>query len=125
MHEMALAESVREIVEAAAAAQGASRVSAVRLEIGELSAVQVEAMQFAFDVVMRGTVAANARLEVVRSPGSAWCMRCAHTVALAQRGDGCPLCQSYQLQLTGGDELRVLDIEIPEALNPQGESSCA
>ncbi len=34
MHEMALAESMLEIVEATARKHGASRVSAVRLEIG-------------------------------------------------------------------------------------------
>jgi hydrogenase nickel incorporation protein HypA/HybF len=33
-------------------------------------------------------------------------------VALAQRGDGCPRCGSHQLQVTGGDELRVKDIAL-------------
>ena len=104
MHEMSLAESVREIVEDTARANGARRVAAVRLEIGKLSQVEVEAMRFAFEVVMRGTLAAT--------DGSAWCMRCSLPVVIGQRGDGCPQCGSHQLQVTGGERMRVMDIEI-------------
>ncbi len=112
MHEMSLAESVREIVEDTARAHSALRVSAVRLEIGALSHVEVEAMRFAFDVVMRGSVAEGARLEIEQPPGSAWCMHCSQQVAVAQRGEPCPHCGSHQLQVNGGDRMRVVDIEV-------------
>jgi hydrogenase nickel incorporation protein HypA/HybF len=112
MHEMSLAESVREIVEETARASGARRVTAVRLEIGKLAQVEVDAMRFAFDVVRRGTLAESARLEIDEPDGSAWCMRCSDTVTIGQRGDPCPWCQSHQLQVTGGDRMRVIDIEI-------------
>jgi len=39
MHEMALAEGVREIVDETARSSGAGRVAAVRLEIGRLAQV--------------------------------------------------------------------------------------
>ncbi len=109
---MSLAESVREIVEETARANGARRVGAVRLEIGALSQVEVEAMRFAFEVVKRGTLAETARLEIVETEGSAWCMRCSRPVVIARRGDACPDCGSAQLQVTGGDRMRVIDIEI-------------
>ena len=112
MHEMSLAESVREIVEEGARASGALRVTAVRLEIGKLAQVEIEAMRFAFDVVKRGSLADTARLEIVEIDGIAWCMPCSETVALVQRGDACPHCGSYQLQVSGGDRMRVMDIEI-------------
>jgi hydrogenase nickel incorporation protein HypA/HybF len=112
MHEMSLAESVREIVEDTARANGARRVAAVRLEIGKLSQVEIDAMRFAFDVVMRGSLAATARLDITETDGAAWCMRCSQPVVIAQRGDACPQCGSHQLQVTGGERMRVLDIEI-------------
>jgi hydrogenase nickel incorporation protein HypA/HybF len=112
MHEMSLAESVREIVEETARAHCAKRVAAVRLEIGKLAQVEIEAMRFAFDVVMRGSAAEAARLEFVEVDGTAWCMRCSETVVIERRGDACPRCDSYQLQVTGGDRMRVMDIEI-------------
>jgi len=103
---------VREIVEEAGRANGAARVAAVRLEIGALSQVEVEAMRFAFEVVMNGSLAEGARLEIVETEGTAWCMACSQPVAIQRRGDGCPRCESYQLQVTGGDRMRVMDIEI-------------
>lgn len=112
MHEMSLAESVREIVEDAARVHGAQRVAAVRLEIGALAQVEADALRFAFDVVMRGSLAETARLDMVHTLGTAWCMRCSTSVSIAARGDPCPHCDSYQLQVTGGDRMRVVDIEI-------------
>jgi hydrogenase nickel incorporation protein HypA/HybF len=112
MHEMALAESVLRIVEATARRHGAVRVKAVRLEIGQLSHVEPDALRFSFDVVTRQSLVQGAQLEVEAVPGTAWCMQCSAPVAIARRGDGCPACGSYQLQVTGGDEMRVKDIEI-------------
>jgi hydrogenase nickel incorporation protein HypA/HybF len=112
MHEMALCESVLAIVETTARRHGAVRVKAVRLEIGQLSHVEPDALRFAFDVVTRHSLAQGARLEIEDVPGAAWCMRCSAPVAIARRGDACPACGSYQLQVTGGEEMRVKDIEI-------------
>jgi hydrogenase nickel incorporation protein HypA/HybF len=112
MHEMALAESMLEIVESAARKHGASRVSAVRLEIGALSHVAVDALRFCFDAVTRGSLAEGARLEIDATPGEAWCMTCGEGVPLAQVGDPCPRCGGYQLTVTRGDDMRVKDIEI-------------
>ena len=112
MHEMALAEGIVQIVEGTARANAARAVRAVWLELGALSHVEQEALRFSFDVVVRGTVAEGARLEVVTTPGRAWCMPCGDTVDLARLGDACPRCGSHQLQVTQGDEMRVKEIEI-------------
>jgi hydrogenase nickel incorporation protein HypA/HybF len=112
MHEMSLAESVREIVEETARAHGGGRVTRVRLEIGQLAQVEIEAMRFAFEVVRCGSLAASAQLDIIQIDGNAWCMSCSAPVVIACRGDPCPRCQSHQLQVTGGDRMRVIDIEI-------------
>lgn len=112
MHEMSLAEGVLQIVEDAARAQGFSRVRAVRLEIGQLAAVECEALRFCFDAVVRDTVADGAALEIIDVPGAGWCMQCAETVPLPALYEPCPKCGSYQVQATAGTEMRVKDIEI-------------
>ena len=113
MHEMSLAEGVLGVVEDALRSEPSGvQVRSVRLEIGQLAAVEIEALRFSFDVVKRGSVADAARLDVIALPGQAWCTQCADTVALAQRGDSCSRCGGHQLQVTGGDELRVKDIEL-------------
>jgi hydrogenase nickel incorporation protein HypA/HybF len=112
MHEMSLAEGVLQLIEASARQQEFSRVSAVWLEIGQLSGVEVEAMKFCFDAVTRGSVAQGARLEIIALPGTGWCMACAKTVAMAEVFGECPDCGGYQLQVTGGTEMRVKELEV-------------
>lgn len=112
MHEMALAASMRDIVEDVARRNGAQRVDAVRVELGALACVEPEALRFCFDASMQGSVAEGARLEIAVTPGEAWCMPCSRTVPLARRGEPCPACGSYQLQVSRGDDMRVTEIEV-------------
>lgn len=112
MHEMSLCESVMQILEQTAEQQGFSRVKTVWLEIGELSGVEVEAMRFSFEVIRRNTLADQAALEIINVPGSAWCLPCGKNVRIAQRFDACPDCGSYQLQVNGGDEMRIKELEV-------------
>lgn len=115
MHEVSLAEGILRIVQDAARRHGATRVATVTLEIGSLAHVEPRALTFCFDAVTRGTVAEGAKLAIETVPGLAWCMPCSERVPLAQLGDACPRCGSYQVQVIGGEEMRVRDIAIADA----------
>jgi len=112
MHEMSLAAGVLQIIEEHSVQHGFQRVSAVFLEVGELAGVEVEALRFAFDAVTRGTLAEGARLEIDTLPGQGWCLQCSDTIALSQLYDACPCCGSYQIQVTGGTEMRVKELAV-------------
>jgi hydrogenase nickel incorporation protein HypA/HybF len=110
MHEMSIAESILGIVEKAARDQGFTKVKEIRLEIGALSGVEVDALSFCMDVVLNHSVAEGARVELETAPGSGWCMVCGETVPIAALYDACPQCGGYQVQATGGTEMRVKDL---------------
>jgi len=112
MHEMSLAEGMLQLVEDGARCNAAHAVKAVWLEIGALAQVEVDALRFCFGAVSRGTLAEGAHLEIVATPGAAWCMPCGERVAIARLGDACPRCGSSQLQVVEGEEMRVREIEI-------------
>lgn len=112
MHEMSLCEGVLQVLEESAKSQGFQKVKTVWLEIGALSGVEISAMRFGFDVVMKSSLAEGAALEIVELPGRAWCMPCGESVAINQRYDACPDCGSYQLQITGGEEMRIKELEV-------------
>ena len=76
MHEMALCESLRSAIEDAAVRERFSKVSRVRLAIGRFAGVEVEALRFGFDIVMRGSPAEGAELVVIEEAGTAWCFDC-------------------------------------------------
>ena len=112
MHEMSLAEGIVQLVEDAARADGSTKVKAVWLEIGRLAAVEKEALRFCFDAVTRDTIAEGARLEIIEMPGRGWCMKCEGNVAVSALYEPCPVCGSYQIQVTGGTEMRVKEFEV-------------
>ncbi len=112
MHEMSLCEGVLQVLEDEAKRQHFSKVKTVWLEIGAMSGVEVEAMRFCFDVVIRHTLADGAKLEIIEVPAEAWCLNCTQTVTVKQRYDACPHCGSYQLQVTRGEEMRIKELEV-------------
>lgn len=112
MHEMSLCEGVLQIIEAEAKKQNFSTVKRVILDVGVLSGVEIPALEFSFEVVMRGSIAENATLEINELEAQAWCMQCAESVTVKQRYDACPKCGSYQLQISSGDEMRIKELEV-------------
>lgn len=112
MHEMALAQSVVQIIEDAAVREAFRRVRTVWLEVGRLSCVEPEAMRSAFEVASRATPAEGAVLEIVELEGRGRCPGCGAEVALEAREDACPECGSYGLSVSAGTQLRVRELEI-------------
>lgn len=112
MHEMSLAEGVLQLVEDAARRENAIRVTVVVLEIGRLALVEPAALAFCFEAVCAGSVAEGARLVISEVPGAGWCAACADTVPMTELYAACPRCGAYTLQVSGGREMRVKEIEI-------------
>lgn len=112
MHEMSLAEGVLQLVEATAEREQASRVKLIVLEIGRLSSVEPAALEFCFASVARGSIAEDATLEIINTPGVGRCLACGETVAMDELYGTCPHCGGHRLQATGGTAMRVREIEI-------------
>ena len=121
MHEASLAGGILQLVEDAARREKFRRVSLLRLEAGQLAGVEARALRFALEALAPGTCLEGARFEIDEPPGQAWCLPCSVSVTISQRGDACPHCGGYQLQPTGGTELRVIDmlVEDDEVLDPE------
>lgn len=112
MHELSLCEGILQSLKDSAKKHNFRKVKTVILEIGKLSGVEKNALLFSFDIVFKGSLAEAAKLEIIDIPGKAWCMRCSISIKIEQRFDACPNCGSYQLQITGGDELRIKELEV-------------
>lgn len=115
MHEASLAGGILKLVEDTAESERFSRLLALRIEAGQLAGVDVRALRFALESLAPGTVLEDARIQIDEPSGQAWCMDCSQTVVLMRRGDACALCGGYQVQPTGGTELRVLDMQVSDA----------
>lgn len=114
MHEVSLAAGILKIVEDAALREHFTRVTHLRLEAGPLAGVEVRALRFALEVITQDTCLQQATIDIDTPPGRAWCPQCNATVDITMRGDPCPGCGSYQLQVTGGAELRVVEMLVED-----------
>lgn len=108
MHELAITQCV---VEAVVERVGPDRVTMVRLEIGALSGVEVDAVRFCFDVVARGTSVEGARLEIDEPAGEGHCRRCAARFPVTDPLAVCD-CGSVDVRISSGDQLRVREVEV-------------
>src|SRR5687768_6228171 len=92
--------------------RGAERIHRVRLRVGRLAGVVPEALAFAFDVVVQGTMAEGARLEVEDVPVVCFCAACADEF----RPDGwffeCPRCGRATDEVRQGRELELASLEV-------------
>ena len=112
MHEVSLmTEAVRIAVETAQAA-GAQRVSGLRLRVGTLSGAVPEAMQFAWDVVRRDTIAEGAWLEIETVPAACWCATCKSEFACVDFVGECPHCHQVSDELRSGRQLDIAAVTI-------------
>ena len=81
------------------------------LEIGALANVELDALRFAFEIARRDTVAT--RRSWTSSPYRVvYCLDCAQTIAVHQYYDPCPCCGGFQWRLTGGNEMRIKELEV-------------
>jgi hydrogenase nickel incorporation protein HypA/HybF len=110
MHELAISEAiVSEVCERV----DAGSVVRVVLEIGKLSAVVPDAVRFCFDVAARGTRLEGAALDIMEIPGLGSCRRCGSAVDLGDSHIGtCAACGGIDLDLVGGQELRIVSVEV-------------
>lgn len=112
MHEMSLCENIREIIQEQAKENGFTRVTRVWLEVGPLSCVEPDALRFGFDVVMRGSVAQGAAVEIMTPIATAKCLACQQIVEIQQRYDPCPHCGMGPMNMIKGDALKISKLEV-------------
>jgi hydrogenase nickel incorporation protein HypA/HybF len=112
MHEMSICEGILQVLETSSAEKNFTRVKKVFVEVGPLSGVEIEALRFSFDVVMKGSLADASTLEIIETEAKAWCLNCNELVTISQRYDDCPQCGSAQIQVTSGDELAIKELEV-------------
>src|SRR5512146_1105004 len=95
MHELSLATEVHRACRARIDERGGGRLERVRLAVGELSAVEPELLEFAWQAVVEGGADAGAALEVEWRPARQVCDGCG-VVPERAAGDWlrfCPRCE--------------------------------
>ena len=116
MHELSIAVALVESATEEMERLGAAHVVAVHVKLGALSGVVKEALAFSFDVAATGTRLQGARLQIDDVAVAVWCHACdteRQLPDLTRRR--CPTCHAPTPDVTRGDELELVGLEIEYA----------
>ena len=108
MHELTLAMNVVEIAEEEVRKSNAKIVN----EIGTLSGVIPEAMEFAMTEAVKNTVLHNSKITYRIIPAKAKCMKCSTEFVVEDFYNSCPKCSSFENEILQGRELKVRSLVV-------------
>jgi len=109
MHELSL---TRDIVDICRNRATGRRIVSVTLEIGELSGVMPESIEFCFDECTRGTVVEGALLRFDLVAAKGYCRECSAEFELKTFHSSCPKCGGTDMEIISGEEMRVKTMEV-------------
>lgn len=114
MHELSLCSNALEIMEQTAKKQGAKLITGVWIEVGALSCVEPDALEFCFELVCRDTIAQGCKLHIIQAPALAWCFDCAKEVKITtESAMTCPHCGGIHLRTSeASDQIQIKQLEI-------------
>ncbi len=116
MHELAIAESIVEAVEAKATECNAVRVKNVRLKLGEASGVVLDSLTFCFEMLTsQYPMLAGTQLLADTVPHRARCRHCDNEFAVMNFVAQCPTCQEWSDEIISGTEMQIIEMEIERA----------
>ncbi|WP_036477847.1 hydrogenase maturation nickel metallochaperone HypA [Myxosarcina sp. GI1] len=110
MHEVSMMQNTLEIAFDRARQNGATQIECLTLNIGELSGVIPEALEFAFEILIAGTMAENASLEINLIPVTCYCQRCDRNFQPQDFVYRCPQCQQISTNILTGSELELASL---------------
>ena len=105
-------QSVLANVEAAAQQAGATRVSEIRLMVGEMREVIQDAMEFSFEALSADTICEGATLSITIVKPHSRCLQCGKEFEHDRFHWMCPACDSLATELLSGRELYIDAIEV-------------
>ncbi len=113
MHELPITQSLLDITLRHATASGAKKVSQLNIVIGQMSSVVDDSVQFYWEIMAKDTIAEGAVLHFERIPAVLHCLDCDTQFELnARENFSCPHCNSFSVQITGGDDFRLDSIDV-------------
>jgi hydrogenase nickel incorporation protein HypA/HybF len=120
VHELAVAVGlVRQVQAAARERAPGRRVTAIEVELGELSAVVPEFLRSAFPLAAEGTGLDGAALCIRRVAAQFACRSCA--ARFAPGGTACPQCGGTDVELVAGREIFLVSIEVEDQPEAKGK----
>ncbi len=115
MHELGVVFHVIDSLKKVAAENAVTRISAVTLQLGEVSSVIPSYLTDCWKwASAREPLVAGAELRVEPIKAVTWCEDCQKQYGTVEHGRTCPYCGGGNTYLLQGNEFMIKEIEVPE-----------
>ncbi len=115
MHEVAIAESILDLIERQIG--NVQILSEVEIQIGPLSGVSADSLEFCFSTVAKQKGFGSPLLKVERTLVDVRCEHCKGRYQIPDPIDPCPACGSWHRTILSGDELQLLGATLLEEIH--------
>lgn len=112
MHELGIANSILEIVRTEAARHPGAEPQKVGVRIGELAAVDPDALRFCFEALTRETDVESLELAIEICQRKQRCPACGAEFNVKDFEFQCPQCGEERTEFVSGDQLEVAYLEM-------------
>ena len=118
MHELSIALRIVEALDQELAADDATNsgdlvVSTVSVQVGALTGLVPEALEFSWGFATENSVLKGSRLDIQVVDATGYCTQCQEQKTITNLSSmRCPVCRTPITQITGGNELEILTVEI-------------
>ncbi|ABB15354.1 hydrogenase maturation nickel metallochaperone HypA [Carboxydothermus hydrogenoformans] len=112
MHEMAIVDSLFQIIDAKVKEHQIKKILKVKLKVGEMTVVEPMTLTACFKVYAQNTVAEGAELVIERVPLMGKCRECNHVFGISNFNFQCPQCENRAVDIVAGRELYIENLEV-------------
>jgi hydrogenase nickel incorporation protein HypA/HybF len=114
MHELSIAMSIVDIAFRQAEAASAETVSQIELDIGTLSGIEFESLEFALNVAVKDSMFEDTRFKINRIEPLCVCRACEHLYSPGKDFGACPACGKQDAEFIKGKELQIKSLLVEQ-----------
>ncbi len=112
MHELSIAQSIVELAEEVAVNEKVDSIQSIDIEIGTLSGVVIDALEFAMEVTVKNTKLESAKINYYKKVGKADCSNCNFQFETNDLLALCPKCNQGNFKIVDGKQLRIKSVTV-------------
>jgi len=112
MHELSIVMSIIDIAKQHAQSANSTIVDEIELDIGSLSGIDMQALDFAWQQAVKNTILEHAVKNINRITAKAKCLDCETEFEIVQYFDACPVCGKHLIDILQGKELKVKSLVV-------------
>ena len=110
MHEMSIALSIIDLAAERAEKAAANKIIEIELDIGILSGIEIDALNFAMEIAVKDSVLEFAEVKINRIESVSECLECGHIFEPDGFISHCPECREMNTRVFKGKEMQIKSI---------------